>query len=99
MDIEDPCSPDPTQVEGDITRVQLKHNRSYVQLFLHVREARRENLYSFYYFALQNGCMQQTLVSVSTYRRLGQPDGVLRIQDPRTNKSGTCRGFKGFRIN
>ena len=95
----DPYVQAPGQVEGDVTRVQLKHNRSYVQLFMAVREARRETLNSFYFFSLQNGRKQQTLVSVSTYRRFGQPDGVLRIQDPRTNKSRTCRGFKGFRIN
>ena len=99
IDIEDPYTPDRWQVEGDITRVQMKHNRHHVQLFMTVREAKRETLNTWFYFTLQNRRKKLTKVTVSTSRIAGHQDGALTIQNPRTYKNKKCRGFKAFKIN
>jgi hypothetical protein len=96
VEIEDPYSPDPGQVEGDITRVQMRHNRRHVQLFMTVREAERETTNTWFFFSLQNGRKQRTDVNVSTYT--SARDGVLTIKDPRY-RDKKCRGLKGFKIN
>ncbi len=96
IDVDDGYHPDPSQVEGDITRVQMRHTRSHVQLFMTVREAKRETLNTFFHFELQNGRKKLTQVDVLTYRNA--PDGVLVIEDGR-NRDKRCRGLKGFKIN
>ena len=88
----------PDQVEGDVTQVQLRHNKSYVQLFMSLRDIKRETLNSFFYFNLQNGRKKLTQVTVGTYPRFGKPDGVLTIKDGR-ERTSKCRGTKGFAIN
>jgi hypothetical protein len=95
----DASAPAPDQVEGDISRVQIKHNRRYVQLFMTVREAKRETLNTFFFFTLQNGRKQVTDVTVGTYPAQGFPDGVLTIKDGRTHRDKRCRGLKGFKIS
>ncbi len=94
----DPYVQSPGQVEGDITRVQMRHTRSHVQLFMTVREAKRETLNTFFYFTLQNGRKKLTQVNVGTYRHFGKPDGALTIEDSRY-RNKKCRGLKGFKIN
>ena len=96
VDVDDGYHPDPSQVEGDITRVQMRHTRSHVQLFMTVREAKRETLNTFFHFKLQNGRKKLTQVNVGTYR--SAPDGVLTIEDARYREK-RCRGLKGFKIN
>ncbi len=88
----------PDQVEGDVTSVQLRHNKAYVQLFMSLREIKRETLNNFFYFNLQNGRKKITQVTVGTYPRFGKPDGVLTVRDGR-HRTSKCRGTKGFAIN
>jgi len=91
-----PYEPAPYQVEADITQVQLRHNRNYVQLSMKVCEARRETRYSFFGFTLQTGRKEATEVLVATYRT--DRDGVLLIRDAR-GRDKKCSGLRGFKIN
>lgn len=88
----------PDQVEGDVTQVELRHHTSYVQMFMSLRDIKRETLNNFFYFNLQNGRKKLTQVTVGTYPRFGKPDGVLTVRDGRYRTSN-CRGTKGFAIN
>lgn len=94
----DSAPPVPDQVEGDVTQVQLKHNKSYVQLFMSLRDIKRGTLNNFFYFTLKNGKREITRLTVETFPELGKPDGVLTVRDGR-NRTSKCRGAKGFAIN
>ncbi len=89
----------PEHSEGDISVVRLKHNRKYLQLFMTLRDIKRETLSSGWQFRLQNRRKKLTHVEVrADHRTGGSPDGTLWVTDA-FGEPKSCAGTRGFAIN
>jgi hypothetical protein len=85
----------PAHTHGDITRVQIKHNKHYVQLFMTFRSLGVGDDRIAVHFNVQNGRRQVRHVAVRV-----APTGVWGLEILNAGyKDVTCRGTRGAGLN